>query len=86
MADMMATRDVVAAVARERDRLLRGVDALGPRAATVAVTEEDGWTAKDVLGHLIHSTGLSGAEPRAAYGSTTTSSPGLTVPPSNTQA
>jgi Mycothiol maleylpyruvate isomerase N-terminal domain len=34
-------------------RLLKAVDALGERAATAAVTGE-GWTAKDVLAHLIH--------------------------------
>lgn len=49
----MTTAEVLAAVARERQRLMAAVDALGPRAATLAVTPE-GWTAKDVLGHCIH--------------------------------
>jgi hypothetical protein len=49
----MTTAEVIAAVARERQRLMAAVDALGPRALTLAVTPE-GWTAKDVLGHCIH--------------------------------
>lgn len=49
----MTTAEVVAAVKSEYARLTAAVDALGPRATTVAVTPE-GWTAKDVLGHCIH--------------------------------
>lgn len=49
----MTTSEVLDAIARERERLLRAVDALGEGASTVPVTEE-GWTAKDVLAHLIH--------------------------------
>lgn len=50
----MKTAEVLEGVTRERTRLLAAVDALGARATTVFVTEEDGWTAKDVLAHLIH--------------------------------
>lgn len=50
------TDEVAAAVEREQKRLFAAVDALGGGAATVAVTSE-GWTAKDVLGHLIHYAG-----------------------------
>jgi hypothetical protein len=53
MTDTMTTQAVLDAIARERERLLSAVDALGERATTDAVTEE-GWTAKDVLGHCIH--------------------------------
>ncbi len=53
MTDRMPTADVLDAIARERLRLLAAVDALGARAATATITEE-GWTAKDVLAHLIH--------------------------------
>lgn len=53
----MKSQEVLDAIARERARLLDAVDALGPRASTVFVTEEDGWTAKDVLAHLIHYAG-----------------------------
>jgi hypothetical protein len=53
----MTTAAVVDAIERERDRLLAAVAALGPRAASVPVTEPDGWTAKDVLAHLIHYAG-----------------------------
>ena len=49
----MTTAEVLAAISDERQRLLRAVDGLGERATTVRVTEE-GWTAKDVLAHLIH--------------------------------
>src|SRR3954447_13310502 len=38
----------------ERDLLLAAVDGLGDRATSAFVTEPDGWTAKDVLAHLIH--------------------------------
>ncbi len=42
-------------IAQERMRLSSAVDALGVGATTVIITEEgDGWTAKDVLAHLIH--------------------------------
>lgn len=37
--------------------MLDAVDALGPRGSEVAVTEEGGWTSKDVLAHLIHYAG-----------------------------
>ncbi len=50
----MKTAHVVDGLVRERERLLGAFDALGESAATVAVTEESGWTAKDVLAHLIH--------------------------------
>jgi hypothetical protein len=49
----MTTPEVIAAIERERARLLAGLGALGADAATVTVTEE-GWTAKDTLAHLIH--------------------------------
>ena len=49
----MTTSEVLEAVARERGRLMSAVHALGEGAATVPVTPE-GWTAKDVLAHLIH--------------------------------
>jgi hypothetical protein len=51
------TEDVLDGLARERARLLGAVDALGPLASTAFVTEENGWTAKDVLAHLIHYAG-----------------------------
>lgn len=53
----MRRAEVLTGLARERERLLAAVDALGPRATTANVTEPDGaegWTAKDVLAHLIH--------------------------------
>ncbi|MEX2246331.1 MAG: maleylpyruvate isomerase N-terminal domain-containing protein [Dehalococcoidia bacterium] len=49
----MTTNEVLDAIARERQRLWASVDALGAEAATIPVTDE-GWTAKDVLAHLIH--------------------------------
>lgn len=49
----MTTQEVLEAIARERTRLDSAIDALGDRATTLAVTEE-GWTAKDVLAHLVH--------------------------------
>lgn len=48
---------VVEGLKRERARLLAAFDALGPRAETAWVTEPHGWTAKDVLAHLIHYNG-----------------------------
>jgi hypothetical protein len=54
----MKRDDVLDALARERKRLLDAVDALGPRADSASVTEPSGgWTAKDVLAHLIHYAG-----------------------------
>ena len=54
----MKRDDVLGSLARERARLLDAVDALGPRAGTASVTEPSGgWTAKDVLAHLIHYAG-----------------------------
>lgn len=50
---MTSPAEVLEAVRRERGRLLAAVDALGERATSVAVTTE-GWTAKDVLAHLMH--------------------------------
>jgi hypothetical protein len=49
----MTTAEVLDAIARQRERLMRAIDALGSGASTVPVTEE-GWTAKDVLAHLTH--------------------------------
>lgn len=49
----MTTAEVLVAIERERSALLSEIDAMGDRATTVAVTEE-GWTASDVLAHLIH--------------------------------
>lgn len=49
----MTTREVLDALTRERADLLAAVDALGDRASSAPVTPE-GWTAHDVLGHLIH--------------------------------
>ena len=49
----MTTQGVLDALARERGRLMKAIESLGTGTSTVAVTEE-GWTAKDVLGHLIH--------------------------------
>jgi hypothetical protein len=54
----VTTRSVLDLIAGERDRLVAAVDALGDRATTASVTEPDGWTAKDVLAHLIHYTGM----------------------------
>jgi hypothetical protein len=53
----MATADVVERLERERARLLDAVDGLGAGASTIAVTEAGGWTAQDVLAHLIHYAG-----------------------------
>lgn len=54
--DVVRTRDVIDAITRERARLLACIDGLGDRATTLTVTAE-GWTAKDVLAHLIHYAG-----------------------------
>ena len=51
--DGMTCDQLRSAIERERARLLTAVDAMGDRADATAVTEE-GWTAKDVLAHLIH--------------------------------
>lgn len=53
----MTTSAVVDGLRRERSRLLAAVDELGPRATTTFVTEPDGWTAKEVVAHLIHYAG-----------------------------
>ena len=53
MNERMTTDEVLIAVAREHERLGAAIDALGAGASTFPVTEE-GWTAKDVLAHLIH--------------------------------
>jgi hypothetical protein len=55
--ERMATAEVVVRLEGERARLLAAVEALGPRASTAFVTEDGGWTAKDVLAHLIHYAG-----------------------------
>ncbi|HEY7268829.1 MAG TPA: maleylpyruvate isomerase N-terminal domain-containing protein [Dehalococcoidia bacterium] len=49
----MTTAAVLEAISRERSRLANAVASLGDRATTLPVTAE-GWTAKDVLGHLLH--------------------------------
>ena len=46
-------QEVLDAIARERRRLMESIEALGPVATTVPVND-GGWTAKDVLAHLIH--------------------------------
>ena len=53
----MTTAEVVEGLRRERERLDGVDDALGPRASTMFVTEEGGWTSKDVLAHLVHYAG-----------------------------
>jgi hypothetical protein len=53
----MKTQEVLDGISQQRARLLNAIDALGPRASTSFVTEEGGWTAKDVLAHLIHYAG-----------------------------
>lgn len=45
---LVTTNEVVAAVERERNRLLAAIDGLGDGLEKVAVTPE-GWTAQDVL-------------------------------------
>ena len=54
MSESMTVAEVLEGLQRERIRLLAAVDGLGSRAETVWVTEPNGWTAKDVLAHLIH--------------------------------
>ena len=49
----MKTDDVLGEISNERARLLQAIEALGER-ATSAQVNEGGWTAKDVLAHLIH--------------------------------
>ncbi len=53
----MRTDEVVDRLVRERACLLEAVAELGDGASTVSVTEEGGWTAKDVLAHLVHYAG-----------------------------
>ena len=49
----MKKDDVLNKVGSERGRLLQAIEAFGERATSASVTDE-GWTSKDVLGHLIH--------------------------------
>ena len=49
----VTTAEILDGVARERQRLMAAVRALDDRATTALVTPE-GWTAKDVIAHLIH--------------------------------
>lgn len=49
----MSTAEVLDCITRERGRLMAAIRALGARATTAQVTD-GGWTAKDVLAHLIH--------------------------------
>jgi uncharacterized protein DUF1706 len=49
----MTTTEVLEAVARERARLEDALRLMGKGVSTTLVTPE-GWTAKDVLGHMIH--------------------------------
>jgi len=49
----MTTGEVLDALAHERERLMAAIDSLGAGASSAPVTDE-GWTAKDVLAHLIH--------------------------------
>jgi hypothetical protein len=53
----MTTAEVVDALERARRRLLGALDALGDSQSTACVTEDGGWTAKDVLAHLVHYAG-----------------------------
>jgi Mycothiol maleylpyruvate isomerase N-terminal domain len=55
--ERMTTAEVVVRLQQERARLLSAVEAIGPRASTAFVTEDGGWTAQDVLAHLIHYAG-----------------------------
>ena len=49
----MTTKEVLAAIERERARLESALSAIGDRIDTARVTEE-GWTARDVIGHMNH--------------------------------
>jgi hypothetical protein len=49
----VSTAEILDSIARERQRLMAAVRALDDRATTASVTAE-GWTAKDVIAHLIH--------------------------------
>jgi hypothetical protein len=49
----VGTAGMIESIARERQRLMAAVRALGDRATTASVTAE-GWTAKDVIAHLVH--------------------------------
>ena len=49
----VTTKFVIDSIARERARLAAAIERLGAEASTLPVTDE-GWTAKDVLAHLIH--------------------------------
>ena len=49
----MKTDDVLDKIGSERARLLQAIEALGASATSAPVTEE-GWTAEDVLAHLVH--------------------------------
>ena len=55
----MTRQEVLEGLRREHARLKDAVGALGEAATTVPVTEDSpaGWTAKDILGHLIHYAG-----------------------------
>ena len=50
------TEELLDAIDREQSRMLRAIDALGSSVDSVPITQE-GWTAKDVLAHLIHYAG-----------------------------
>lgn len=54
----MTTDEVVQGLTREHARLMRAVDALGDDADTASITEDGGWTAHDVLAHLMHYCGM----------------------------
>lgn len=49
----MTVREVLDAIERERARLEDALHAMGDRVSTEPVTDE-GWTAKEVIGHLNH--------------------------------
>jgi hypothetical protein len=54
--EQITVQAVVDGIRREHARLKAAVGSLGEAALTVRVTEDSptGWTAKDVLGHLLH--------------------------------
>lgn len=54
---MMTTAAVLRELRSQRDALVAAVNRLGSGASSIAVTEPGGWTAKDVLAHLIHYAG-----------------------------